>query len=213
MHVLLIVPMNSNVYHRHPFRTLPFTNTHGINRTDIHRHYSPTPLYAPLRPLPTGVIPYGAALDNPSMLDFENLFDTQLIGGASKRLNHYNDIQIVATGLRRFLEKLQSNNYNRTLFFTHPSRIDIILGFLSHAKVHKERHGEDFQGAMVVAGESPDQPGGGAPQESEHVMHAIKAADVPVLYVPFTTYKAMEMVRRPPQETGDHHRKLLKTAR
>ena len=167
----------------------------------MHRHYSPTPPYVPLRYLPTGVIPYGAALDNPSMLDFENLFDTQLIGGASKRLNHYNDIQIVATGLRRFLEKLQSNNYNRTLFFTHPSRIDIILGFLSHAKVHKERHGEDFQGAMVVAGESPDQPGGGAPQESEHVMHAIQAADVPVLYVPFTTYKAMEMVRRPPLES------------
>ena len=62
--------------------------------------------------------------------------------------------------------------------------------------MHRERYGEDFQGAMVVAGESPDRPGGGAPQESEHVMNAIKASDVPVLYVPHTTYRAMEMVSR-----------------
>eukprot|EP00947_MAST-08B_sp_MAST-8B-sp1_P004285 g4285.t1 len=138
----------------------------------------------------------GEALDSPSMYDYEQLFSTTLLGGADKRLNHYDNTEIVATGLRRFLEKLQSGNYNSTLFVTHGSRIDVILGFLSHAKVHRERTGEEFQGGMIVAGESPDRPGGGSPMESEHVMRAIETAGVPVMYVPHTAAKATHMMNK-----------------
>lgn len=131
-----------------------------------------------------GVIPYGQMLDSPTLKDFEDLFATKLLAGFAHRFDHYHDIQIVATGLRRFIEKLDTGLYNNAAFVTHASRADICLGFMSHSRVYQAETGKPFPAALIVAGADTGVAGGGnIKKEFPHVMAAIKLSDAPVLYV------------------------------
>ena len=142
-----------------------------------------------------GIIPYGDLLDAPTMKDFEDLFKTKLLAGESHRFQHYIDIQIVATGLRRFIEKLGSGLYNNAAFITHASRADIVLGFISHSQVYETKTGESFPGCLIVAGQDIGSAGGGnLPKEFPHVMEAIRLSDAPVLYVERTVYQVMTQI-------------------
>ena len=71
----------------------------------------------------------------------EELFGAKRLSGDDHN-THYSDVQIVATGLRRFLEKLASGFYDESIFVTHASRADVVLGYLSHCKL--------YQGAFVL---------------------------------------------------------------
>ena len=72
-----------------------------------------------------GIVPYGEALDSPTMRDYEELFGTERLSGKLHD-THYTEVQIVATGLRRFLEKLASGLYDESIFVTHASRADVV---------------------------------------------------------------------------------------
>jgi len=76
-----------------------------------------------------GVVPDAKFLESPSMIDFEQLFKTELLCGKANRLRHFTDKTLVAMGLRRFMERLRTENLSNTLFVTHASRNDIILGY------------------------------------------------------------------------------------
>ncbi|KAJ8525293.1 hypothetical protein ON010_g15822 [Phytophthora cinnamomi] len=90
--------------------------------------------------------------------------------------------------LRRFLAKLTAPDFEHTLFVTHVSRNDIILGFLSHAQNFELMMKRPYGGGLILTGSpSDDQP-------QDYIMNIIKNAQAPVLYVPTTTFAAMEKI-------------------
>jgi len=69
------------------------------------------------------------------------------------RKRHYalKDAMLVATGLNRFLARVQGLETKRPLFVTHCSRSDVILGFAAHT--HKlELVDQTFEGALILSG-------------------------------------------------------------
>ncbi|KAL8006088.1 putative P-loop containing nucleoside triphosphate hydrolase [Plasmopara halstedii] len=135
-----------------------------------------------------GVVPNLSVLSNASMLDFEGLFKTEILSSRSRRFQQYNRTTLVTAGLRRFLAKLSAPEYDNTLFVTHVSRNDIILGFLSHAQNFELTEKRPYGGGLILTGSpSCDQP-------QKYIKNIIKNAEVPVLYVPMTTFKAMEKI-------------------
>ena len=135
-----------------------------------------------------GVVPDLPTLAYPSMMDFEQLFEAELLSGSSRRFMQYKQKSLVTSGLRRFLVKLSSNAYNETLFVTHASRNDIILGFLSHSQNYEQKTGKMFGGGLILTGNPPDD----IPQP--HIMEIITGSASPVLYASSTTYKAMDRI-------------------
>lgn len=150
-----------------------------------------------------GVVPNLSTLANCSMMDFEGLFGTQMLSGYDRRFQQFESTSLVTSGLRRFLAKLASNEYNNTLFVTHASRNDIILGFLSHFQTYQARgEGKQFNGGLILTGVPPvDQP-------QAYIMDIIKQSMAPVLYAPITTFEAMEKITR---FTGKHEWRLKET--
>ncbi|RHY87838.1 hypothetical protein DYB35_008532 [Aphanomyces astaci] len=123
-----------------------------------------------------------------SMMDFEDLFQTTLLSGHSRRMKQYNAVNLVTSGLRRFLVELSSNHFNDTLFVAHASRNDIILGFLSHSQNFELKTGQEFGGGLILTGVPPkDEP-------QDYTMDIISRANLPVLYAPHTTFEAMDMM-------------------
>ena len=140
-----------------------------------------------------GVVPNLPSIARSSMLDFEGLFKTELLSGHARRVQKYYRVSLVTSGLRRFLVKLSSNLFDDTLFVTHASRNDIILGFLSHAQNYEFKTGKCFTGGLVLTGVPPvDQP-------QNYIMDIIQQSSAPVLYAPMETVKAMELIT---QHTG-----------
>ena len=100
-----------------------------------------------------GVVPDSPMLGSPSMLDYEQIFKTEMMNeDISKRMQHYNHYVLVAMGLRRFLEKLRTEDHSRTLFVTHASRNDLVLGFVAQsAEKHMERWGKPWGAGLILA--------------------------------------------------------------
>lgn len=98
-----------------------------------------------------GLIPDRPFLGCPAIADLERLFpQSTLISGADHRFRHYtvNEVNLVATSLEVFLHNVQHVDSNRTLYVTHASRNDILLGFLMEA----QQRGSSWEAAMIVTG-------------------------------------------------------------
>ncbi|CAK4075938.1 unnamed protein product [Aphanomyces euteiches] len=135
-----------------------------------------------------GVVPDLPLLAQHSMMDYEDLFHTELLSGHARRMQQYKSVNLVTSGLRRFLVELSSNEFNDTLFVAHASRNDIILGFLSHSQNFELKTGQEFGGGLILTGLPPkDQP-------QEYMMDIISRTHLPVLYAPYTTFEAMDMM-------------------
>lgn len=141
------------------------------------------------------VVPDLPSLSQPTMLDFEQLFKTTSICSDSEaKLWHYDETTLVAMGLGRFMEYLGSNEHRKTLFVTHESRVDVMLGFLSHSKAHKERWGKRWKSGLILAGDGPVLDAKSAKtgnQLPSSMMNLVKGHDNPVLYTRMSTYDAM----------------------
>jgi len=135
-----------------------------------------------------GIVPNLPALSNPSMLDFEGLFATELLTSRSRRFQQYDKTTLVTAGLGRFLGKLSSPEFERTLFVTHVSRNDIIMGFLSHAQNFERMTKRPYGGGLILTGSVSDN------QPQDYIVNIIKNAQAPVLYVPSSTFQVMEKI-------------------
>lgn len=131
-----------------------------------------------------GVVPDASLLSMPTMLDFESLFDAKVMSGEESRLNHFDQTTLVAMGLKSFMERVNDEQHSKTLFVTHASRADIVLGFIAHGAVHQQRWGVPFKAGLIVAGEPP-----GAMPES--LLSVVKAQKSPILHARMSTYDAM----------------------
>ncbi len=129
-----------------------------------------------------GCIPYNAFLSSPSMKDFELLFQTELLTGEEFRLRHFKHIRLVASSV----EIYKSIIVPHQLIVTPAGREDIILATLTRFWDMKIAHpDEDLKTGMILTGKHP-------PKDS--ILEQIKRANIPMLYVPVSSFIAMKMI-------------------
>ena len=105
------------------------------------------------------------------------------------RWRHYNvtEINLVTTSLGRFLENLRVKP-TRTMYVTHVTRNDIVLGFLGEFQ-RKMAEGKQFESALVLCGRK------GRYDLFPEIRDMIESLNAPVLHVTESTYKAMESMQ------------------
>ena len=130
-----------------------------------------------------GCIPYDSFLSNPSMKDFEILFNTRLLSGKKHHLRHFLHTRLVATSLENFQELTVPNQ----LVITPANREDIILATLDkHFEVRKkEGFPEGLKTGMILTGDS---------SPSKSIVKGLNDANIPMLYAPLSSYEAMQMI-------------------
>ena len=129
-----------------------------------------------------GCIPFDPFLSTPTMNDYEMLFESALLTGKEHRWRHFETIRLVASPVemhRTFIEP-------RQLIITPASREDIILATLTRVWDLKIAHQEeDLQTGLILTGKTP-------PKDS--ILEQIKKANIPLLYVPVSSFIAMKMI-------------------
>lgn len=129
-----------------------------------------------------GCIPFDAFLSAPTMFDFEQLFDTELITGADLSLRHFHHIRLAASSVEMYQNQIAPGQ----LIITPASREDIILATLTRYWDAKIAHPDkDLELGMLLTGKHP-------PKES--IIEQIKKASIPMLYVPLSGFIAMKMI-------------------
>lgn len=129
-----------------------------------------------------GCIPFDPFLSNPTMQDFETLFNATLLTGEDHHMRHFRHMRLVATSLKNYRELILPNQ----LIITPSNREDIILATLTkHWDVKIANPQEDLAVGMILTGESPPR---------QTILEALKKANIPMLYAPVSSYKAMEMI-------------------
>lgn len=156
------------------------------DKLDMVKEYFPKALRRWDVPL-IGVVPNLPTLANQSMADFESLFRSPLLSGQDRRFHQFARTCLVTSGLRRFLDKLESGEFDDALFVTHATRNDVILAFLSHVQDTEQRTRKPFGGGLILTGQDPPQ---------DYTMRIIRHARAPVLYAPVTTFDAMDRISR-----------------
>jgi phosphate acetyltransferase len=120
-----------------------------------------------------GCIPFDPFLSNPSMKDFEQLFNTSLLTGEEQRLRHFKQIRLVATSVEIYKEMISPDQ----LIVTPAHREDIIMATLSKK--------EELRAGMILTGDLPPR---------HHIIEELKKASIPMLYAPYNSYTAMKMI-------------------
>ncbi len=129
-----------------------------------------------------GCIPYDPFLSNPTMQDFELLFKATLLSGEDHHMPHFRHMRLVATSLKNYRELILPNQ----LIITPSNREDIILATLTkHWDVKIASPTEDLSVGMILTGDAPPR---------QTIVEALKKANIPMLYAPVSSYKAMEMI-------------------
>lgn len=128
-----------------------------------------------------GCVPYNDFLSNPTMRDFEALFDTSLISGEHHHYRHFVHTRLVAGSLQAYHEEVIANE----LIITPASREDIIDAVLTQHQLSFEKEHTDFAGGMILTGRHPPR---------EKILSSIRQVDIPVIYAPVESYDAMKMI-------------------
>jgi phosphate acetyltransferase len=125
-----------------------------------------------------GCVPFNEFLSNPTIKDFENLFETTLLTGERHRYRHFQHTRLVAGSLEAYMSEMVPNE----LVITPASREDIILATLQK---HLHAAQKENCGGMILTGKQP--PNG-------KILERISLVDIPILYVPLCSYDAMKMI-------------------
>jgi len=181
-----------------------------------------------------GLIPDRPFLGCPAIADLERLFrGSTLVSGHEHRYRHYTvqEINLVATSLEEFLRTVRQPSHDRTLYVSHASRNDILLGFLMEAQQRQKRQWTNSNSSSS-GGEAEDDASSRPPWEaamivtgvdetpvSQHVLEmiaqhnqstALHGAEAlpPILLVPKSTAAVMDELHRytPKLNFEDNHR-------
>ena len=129
-----------------------------------------------------GAIPYDSFLSTPTMSDFEQLFQAQLLSGTEHRWRHFQHIGLVASTVDIYRTVIISNQ----LVITAADREDIILATLTRFWDMKIAHPDtDLKAGIILTGRTP-------PKES--IIEQIRRSGIPMLYAPVSSFVAMKMV-------------------
>ncbi|PJD95351.1 MAG: cobyrinic acid a,c-diamide synthase [Parachlamydia sp.] len=150
------------------------------DKKEMILHYFPKLLEKWRIPL-IGCIPYNEFLNNPTIKDFENLFETTIFSGEQYRFRHFGHTRLAASSLDAYEEDVIQNE----LVITPASREDIIQSVLKRHLIASKVDGTDFQGGMILTGRHPP---------SAEITEQIRKVDIPTLYAPMHSYEAMKMI-------------------
>lgn len=129
-----------------------------------------------------GCIPFDPFLSNPTMQDYETLFNATLLSGEDHHMRHFRHMRLVATSLKNYRELILP----KQLIITPANREDIILATLTkHWDVKIANPNDDLAVGMILTGNAPPR---------QTIVEALKKANIPMLYAPVSSYKAMEMI-------------------
>ena len=129
-----------------------------------------------------GCIPFDPFLSNPSMKDFEILFNATLLSGEEHHMRHFRHTRLVATSLKNYQNLILQSQ----LIITPSNREDIILATLTkHWDIKITNPNDDLQVGIILTGETP-------PRHS--IINSLKKANIPMLYAPVSSYTAMKMI-------------------
>jgi len=129
-----------------------------------------------------GCIPFDPFLSNPTMQDYESLFKATLLTGEDHHMRHFRHMRLVATSLKNYRELILPNQ----LIITPSNREDIILSTLTkHWDVKIANPQEDLSVGIILTGDTPPR---------QTILEALKKANIPMLYAPVSSYRAMEMI-------------------
>ncbi len=129
-----------------------------------------------------GCIPFDPFLSNPTMRDFETLFETTLKTGENHRLRHFKQIRLVATSVDTYRELILPQQ----LIITPANREEIILATLSkHWEIKIANPTHDLKAGMILTGDHPPR---------HYIIEELKKANIPMLYTPFHSHTAMKMI-------------------
>ncbi|MBP9840966.1 MAG: AAA family ATPase [Simkaniaceae bacterium] len=129
-----------------------------------------------------GCIPFDPLLSHPTMRDFEILFGSPLLTGLSHRLRHFKNLRLVATSLKNYNKLILPSQ----LIITPANREEIILATLTkYWDMKVKDHESDLEAGMILIGDTPPR---------HQIIQEIKKADIPMLYVPLSSTKTMQMI-------------------
>jgi len=144
-------------------------------------HYMPLALKKWQVPL-IGSIPFKPFLSNPSMKDFESLFETHLLTGQEHHLRQSQHVRLVATSVETYRESIVKSQ----LLITPANREDIILATVSkHWDTKISNPGEDLESSMILTGDYPPR---------HYIVEELQKARIPMIYTPFHSHMAMKMI-------------------
>jgi len=126
-----------------------------------------------------GCITYNPFLSQPTLKDFETLFQTELIAGREMQLHHFESNRLIATSVEVFEKALAPNQ----LLITHGAREEIILATLSKVLRANDRK-EPFPVGLILTGHPPRGP----------IINQIKKANIPCLISSENTFSTMRKI-------------------
>lgn len=129
-----------------------------------------------------GSIPFSPSLSSPSMNDFEILFGCPLITGQNLHFRHFAHTRLVDTSVKNFREHIVQNQ----LVITPSMREEILLAILSK-HIEKKRLGNRLgtEPGVIATGETPPR---------QIVVEKFQKEQIPMIYVPLSSYEAMKMI-------------------
>jgi phosphate acetyltransferase len=122
-----------------------------------------------------GCVPFSEALSYPTMQDFENLFDTQLLSGHKYHNRSFRHSRLVAGSLEAYKSEMTPNE----LIITPASREDIVQCVLEN----QLKYGSS--GGIILTSNIPP---------TAQMLQRIREVDIPVIYAPMCSYDAMKML-------------------
>jgi len=127
-------------------------------------------------------IPYDPFLSNPSMKDFETLFETKLLTGEEHQMRHFTDTRLVATSVETYQKMILPCQ----LIITPANREDIILATIKKQwEIKKRDPHDDLMAGMILTGDHLPR---------KEIYEEIKQANIPMLYTPVHSYAVMKMI-------------------
>jgi dethiobiotin synthase len=128
-----------------------------------------------------GCIPFESLLLQPSMRDFEVLFDASLISGQTHRYRHFDQIRLVASSLETFVQEMRPNQ----LVITPACREDVIIATVGkHMRMQHEQKC-DYGGGLILTGQNGPR---------DVIIERIRGSDLPILYAPVCSFEAMKKI-------------------
>lgn len=129
-----------------------------------------------------GTIPYTPFLSAPTMADFENLFKTRLLTPSKEPMHHFEQIRLIASSVEIFQGEIGVNQ----LLITPSNRKEIILATLRKywdLKIAKQE--KQFHIGLILTGK---------PEPTPQIIEEIRQAEIPMLYVPMSSFQVMKMI-------------------
>ncbi len=128
-----------------------------------------------------GCVPFNEFLDNPTIRDYESLFETELLSGKNHHYRHFTHFRLVAGSVESYIQEMIPNE----LVITPATRVDIILATVEKHLSFFKKTAKSFEGGMILTGRIPP---------SRPVIQSLSEAEIPALYAPLCSFDTMKEI-------------------